>query len=66
MLIATLIITIVTLVRRRLRRRTDSAPSADRASTPKRWIDLRRPVPIMTAAVTLIGIAVAAGALAQC
>ncbi|MFD0364972.1 hypothetical protein ACFQZZ_26340 [Nocardia sp. GCM10030253] len=70
MLIATLIVTIVTLVKRRLSRRTTTTSSDNRRRIrslgSSRWINVRRPVPVLAAAVTLIGIAVAAGTLAQC
>ncbi|MFQ6329933.1 hypothetical protein ACLMAL_27870 [Nocardia sp. CWNU-33] len=69
MLIATVIVTVVTLVRRWLGRRTATTSTAgalSRSRRSSRWDTMRRPVAVLAAAVTLVGIAIAAGTLAQC
>ncbi|MGV9539956.1 hypothetical protein [Nocardia beijingensis] len=66
MLIATLIITTVAMIRRWFARRSPRANAAGRdASGPIRRA-LRRPVPVAATVVALLGVVVAAGALAQC
>ncbi|MGK8522487.1 hypothetical protein ACRS6B_13425 [Nocardia asteroides] len=65
MLIATLIITTVAMARRRFARRPANAVAWRRGAEPVRRA-LRRPVPVAATSVALLGIAVAAGVLAQC
>jgi hypothetical protein len=73
MLTATLIVSIITLVRRWLRRSTTATTttsSADqrrsRSAGSSRWSNIRRPVPVSATLVTLVGIAIAASALVEC
>ncbi|MEV0298454.1 hypothetical protein [Nocardia sp. NPDC050710] len=75
MLIATLIITTLGLLRRKLRGRTEASDQSGESNRTagsarpsiRRFAEsaLRRPVPV-AAAVVLFGVAVAAGTLAQC
>ncbi|MET9026383.1 hypothetical protein ABZW96_12275 [Nocardia sp. NPDC004168] len=66
MLIATLIITTVAMTRRWFARRSPRANTAARSAPGPVRRALRRPVPVVAAVVALLGIVVAAGALAQC
>lgn len=65
MLITTLIITMVAMTRRWFARRSPRANVAGHAPGSLRRV-LRRPVPVAASVVALLGVAVAAGALAQC
>jgi hypothetical protein len=66
MLIATLIITTVAMTRRWFARRSPRGNSSGRGtpgSVRRAW---RRPLPVAATLLALLGVAVAAGALAQC
>ncbi|WP_174186611.1 hypothetical protein [Nocardia barduliensis] len=62
MLVATLILTTIAMVRRGFARRSASGGSAG----PRAHSPTRRMLPVATALVTLLGVALAAGALTQC
>ncbi|MBF6193812.1 hypothetical protein [Nocardia implantans] len=66
MLIATLIITTVAMIRRRSARRSPRVNPAGHTAPGPVGRALRRPVPAAATVVALLGVVVAAGALAQC
>jgi hypothetical protein len=70
MLTATLIISMITLVRRWLRRRTTTTSAADqqhsRSGGSSRWSNIRRPVTVSATLVTFVGIVVAAATFVEC